>query len=305
MLVARYVFTATLVVSVIRTATASDRVYYTVTPGSYSGVYDESQYRNSTKGTSINIQGNVINQWGFSVGFEHSQILYNFGIPAYEQDAIYLSGYLSNAPERTFGTYTTRLDYNCVIDRTSNDYADDACVIAPQISYLRYDNSLYFDLGYAISDYGTGTLVTEPLRIEQWTPTLGFSLNQHATHWMRLRGYLIHSNNLARSQQINQTNALEIKYFYYPLSHFRIIPTYIDVSAMAGERMYAVDRDTSSISNLSDLENNAQSLGAQWHLSKSFSVVISASRTRFYNSTAFVDKRYTLRSTWLGLVTHW
>jgi len=296
---------ATLVTFASVAANAADKLYITVTPGKSIGHYDKAPYRDYADVSNINLVGTVINQWGFALGYENTIIHYKVDIPAYQQDAIFLSGHVSNAPQQPLGIFTTRLDLHCVRDRDNPSAADNACAIAPQISYMHYDNSLYVDFGYAISDYETNPLTPGPLRIEQWTPTLGVALNSSATHWLRLRGYFIHSSNPERTHQINQTNALEFKYLYYPVSQYKTVPAYIDISVVSGERIYAVDRDTASINNLADLETGAQSISSLWRMSQSIGVMISASHSQFKIPSQFGNSRYSLNSTWLGLVAHW
>ena len=301
----QWIVAITIVACVSTTANAADELSLTITPGKSIGHYNGAPYRNYVDIFNINVIGTIANKWGFALGYENTVIHYKFGIPDFQQDAIFLSGHVSNTPQQPLGTFTTQLDYHCVRDRNHPSAADNACVIAPQISYTRYDNSFYVDLGYAISDFQTNPLVPGSLLIEQWTPTLGIALNQNATHWLRLRGYFIHSSNLERSHQVNQTNALETKYLYYPLSSYKILPAYIDVSVVSGKRMYAVDRDTVSINNLADLETGALSLTALWRVSKYLGLMISASHSRFKIPSPFGDTHYSLNSTWLGLVTHW
>jgi len=305
MLPTQWVVAVTLIACIDSATLAADNLAITVTPGKSIGHYDAAPYRDYVDVSSINLVGSAVNQWGFALGYEYTRIHYKFGIPDYQQDAFFLSGHASNAPQQPLGTFTTRLDLHCVRDRVNPSASDNACVVAPLISYTHYDNSLYVDLGYAISDYQTNTLVPDPLRIEQWTPTLGIALNSSATHWLRFRGYFIHSSNLQRTHQINQTNALETKYLYYPLSSHKIIPVYLDATIVTGKRMYAVDRDTASISNLADLETGAASLSALWRISKYFGFMISASHSQFKIPFPYGDIHYSLNSTWLGLVVHW
>ena len=92
---------------------------------------------------------------------------------------------------------------------------------------------------------------------------------------------------------------------YYPLSSYKIIPAYIDVTVVAGERMYAVDRDTASISNLADLETGAASLSALWRLGHSVGVMLSVSRSQFKIPSSYNTTHYALKSAWLGLILHW
>jgi hypothetical protein len=305
MIQVRMIFTVALAACVVTAATAADKFSFKVIPGIFYGRYDGSQYRDQIHGANVNVEGQLTNKWRFAAGYERTRILYKFGLPAYQQDAVFLSGHTSYTPQSPVGTYTFRLDYHYVSDDDGKSSADNARVIAPQISYKRRNSSLYLDLGYADSRYGTCSFVPGALRIRQWTPTLGIALTQNATNWLKLRGYFIHSDNPSRSQHKKHTTAWEAKYSYYPMSRYRLIPLYIEASAVAGERIYAVDRDTASVANLADLEKGGISLSAQWRLTTTVGLLIAGNRTQFREQTYFGYNDYIQQSAWLGLVMQW
>ena len=285
-------------------AYATDRFSLDIAPVTFSGRYDESQYRDQFQGSSIYIEGRPASYFGFASAYEHTRIKYKGGIPDYRQNAIYLSGHASYSPAHASGSYTFRLDLHSAKDVDKPDAEDNVHVIAPQISYAHRGHSLYVDLGYADSRYANSSVAAGTLQITQWTPTLGFALNADAAHWLKLRGYFIHSSNPLRSQHHTNTSAVAISYLYYPLSSFKLMPRYIETTILAGERIYAVDRDTVSVTNLDELEKGEIALGAQWRISKYASLRITGTYRKFSEQSYSGYNDYFQKSLSLGLVMH-
>ncbi|MGD8593141.1 MAG: hypothetical protein PVF82_09940 [Gammaproteobacteria bacterium] len=294
-----------LAVCIAVTASAADKFSFQLTPGYYSGRYDGSKYRDRIQGAGANIEGQFAARWGFAAGYEHTRIKYKLQLPVYRQNAVFLSSHVSYIPQHALASYIFRLDFHSVNDDDGEYSADDARVIAPQVSYQRDDNSLYLDLGYADSRYGTNPYISGALRIQQWTPTLGIALTRGGANWLKLRGYFNHSDNRLRSQNKKDTAALEAKYMYHPLSSYKLVPQFFEAGVLVGERIYTVDRDTASVANLADLEKDGMTLSAQWRLTKSLNLLVVGSRSQFREQTYTGYNDYFQKSVWLGLVTRW
>jgi len=300
---------------------AADPLSVEVTTGKSVAYYDDSPYRDYLDASNFNIDTKIANKWGISVGFEHTLIHYKLGIPDYQQNSVFISYRSSNVPSHQLdalalnylprrqpskpGRYTTRLDFYCVADRDYKNSADNTCIFAPQVSYMRLDRTEYADLGYAIAHYGVDPQRTDPLRVEQWTPTLGMATNDLNTHWLQIRGYIIHYSNRLRTQLKDKTKAVEAKYLYYPLSVYKIVPRYIETSIVVGERMYSVDRDSNSVNNLADLEKTAVALAAQWLLTPSLALTLNLSRKQYYEQNAYIRNNYSITTSWLGVTVKW
>lgn len=304
---------------------AADKLSLTLVSGESQGRYSDSPYRDSLKLSDYNIDIEMPKRWGVSLGLEKTLIQYKYGIPQYQQNAIFFSYRSSSVPSHQLrevdnnylhghlpgnhlgqaGRYTTRLDFYCVAERNNKYSADNTCIFAPQLSYMRLDKSLYVDLGYALEQYAATPQDTESLHVEQWTPTLAMALNARATHWLQLRAYIMHYSNVTRTQQKDQSKALEVKYTYYPLSLHKIVPTYIETGILVGERMYSVDRDSNSVSNLADVEKEAISFNIRWRLARWLALMLNFSRKQFYEQTVYLKDDYSYRASWLGLAVSW
>lgn len=284
---------------------AENNFSLTLTPGTFYGHYHQSEYRDQIQGKSVYVEGRDTSHWGFSAGYEQSRIKYKYSIADYTQTAGYLSGHVSYLPNGARGFYSFRLGLHSIRD---NDYirsGDDVRVIASQFSYERINHSIYLDLGYTLSRYESSSFTPGSLKVQQWTPTLGFALTHGATNWVKFRGYFILSSDPIRSQLIKNTGALEVKYFYYPSSPYKLIPQNITLSALSGYRIYAVDRDTSSVSNVADLEKGGIAITATWRLTNSVHLVYSQGRSKFRELASSGYNDYTENVAWLGLSALW
>jgi hypothetical protein len=305
MLIFRLSLGAALFACIAATASATDKFALAVTPGIFFGHYDGSQYRDKIQGENVYLQGQYASKWGFAAAYEHSRIKYQLGFPDFVQNAVFLSGHASYIPHHAWASYTFRLDLHSVSATDSGNSSDDVRVVAPQVSYLPFNHSIYLDLGYADSRYGESTIIPGALRIQQWTPTLGMILTPGASNWMQLRGYYIHSSNPLRSQNKTDTFAVEVKYRYYPGLRGRLIPQNIKVGVLVGHRIFAVDRDTASVANLAELEKGGISLGAEWRLTKNTGLLLGVHRSQFRELGYYGYNDYVEKSIWLGVVTHW
>jgi len=300
---------------------ATDDLSLTLVSGESLGHYSGSPYRDSLTLSNFNIDVEMPRQWGVSLGLEKTLIQFKNGIPQYQQNALFLSYRSSSVPSHQLhegamaysrrihlgqpGRYTTRLDFYCVADRNDKHSADNTCIFAPQVSFMRLNRSLYADLGFALEQYAATSQDAEPLYVEQWTPTVAMALNAKATHWLQCRVYFMHYSNVARTQQKDQSKALEIKYAYYPLSVYKIVPSYIETGIVVGERMYSVDRDSNSVSNLSDVEKQAISMNISWRFTRWLALMLNLNRKQFYEQSVYFKDDYLYRSSWLGLAVTW
>ena len=140
-----------LVACIAMTACASDRFALGVTPGTFYGHYEGSQYRDQIQGENVYLQGQYASKWGFAAAYEHSRIKFKLGFPDFVQNAVFLSSHASYIPHRMGASYTFSLDLHSVNATDGGQSSDDVRVVAPQISYQRFNPSVYLDLGYADS----------------------------------------------------------------------------------------------------------------------------------------------------------
>lgn len=252
---------------------------FKLTPQVVYGAYSGSPTRDRMASVGLYLDGQHTNRGGFVLGVNHGEYMFKPGNPDVRQNEFFASGRLSFSPPGAPGRLTARIDFQRLDNDDPTRATDGVNVVAPQLSFLSTDKTWYLDLGYARSDYADSTIVPGSLRVHQWTPTIGFALNQ-GFDWVQLRAYVIDSSNPARSQNKDSTGALEAKWFHY-FTRRGIIPERIQLGALVGNRIYAVDGDAAVVYNLADLQKGALSLNAQWALGQNTSVMLGGSYERY------------------------
>ncbi len=250
-----------------------------------AGAYNGSRFRNSIASTGVFVRADH-HKGGITLGYNHTRINFISAIRDINQDDWFVSGRLHFQPSLLAGKLSTRLDLYRINNNDPSNFSDDVVVIAPQLSWIHQNQSLYLDIGYAHSIY------RHNLNVNQLTPTIGFALN-HRYDWIQLRSYLIHSSNSLRSQGKPETIAVEAKWTHYfgsnkPLGSLE----YIKLGILAGERVFAVDGDAADVFNLSNTQKGTISLTTQWALTENQKLLFSASLSRYKNG--FIGDTYTL-----------
>jgi hypothetical protein len=254
--------------------------------GSY-GDYAKSTEREDLWSAGLIVTADYLDNVGFTVGYNKTEVNYTPGTPKLTQDALFASVRFHDTPDLLPGRLTYRLDGHLIENDDPTGNTDEGRILAPQIAYLAFDKSLYLDLGYAHSSYAGDLTLT------QWTPTLGIGLNQ-GNDWLQLRGYLIHSSNASRTQGKEDTSAVEAKLTHYFGSDAPLGIDRLQATLLGGQRMYAVDGDAGAVYNLADIQKGSLSLGGAWDLDDSWSVLLVGGLEKYENQDISdeYDNRY-------------
>lgn len=152
------------------------------------------------------------------------------------------------------------------ITSTVTRSSDSLDIINPEIFFLNYDKSLYFDIGYASSEYRSSEVDIGNLDVRQWTASGGFALNERYD-WLQLRGYYIDLSNDQRSPGTDSTAAALLSWTHW----LKSLPARLEsitLKALFGRRIYAVDSEIRKVYNLSDVEKGNISFGSHWRFSE-------------------------------------
>jgi len=199
-----------------------------------------------------------------------------------DQDNVFLSLRYTLTPDRLPGRLVLRLDGYDI----SNDDATGASAVTtvePRIAYSNYAGTFAAGVGFARSEYGDGTS-SDAFEIEQWTPTLGFGLNERRD-WLQLRAYLINGNGAAGSAGALDTSAAELKWTHW-LTGRPLGLDNIRFGVLAGERLFAVDSDAGSVYNLTERQTGAYSVGAEWKAAENGRVLLLIGSERYENAAS-------------------
>ncbi|PIQ33326.1 MAG: hypothetical protein CO186_10880 [Zetaproteobacteria bacterium CG_4_9_14_3_um_filter_49_83] len=264
----------------------------TTTYGNYSG----SVSRSSLISSGLVLRADYLEKGGFALGGNYTVLSAKGGANNINQQGAYASGHYNLYFDALPGPLTLRLDAHAISNNDLSRNTDNVSVFAPQLSFLNYGKNFYFDLGYAYSTYRNN------LKVQQFTPTLGFGFNDGAD-WIQARTYLIKPSNAARAQNKSSTTALDAKWMHWFTPGSAMMPEKLIVAGLAGERIYAVDGDAATVYNLTDVQRGSASLGVQWKLSADTSLLLMAGNEAYSNN--LINNRYNNRFAHLNISTQW
>lgn len=272
---------------------------WTTTAGAQAvyGSYNGSAQRDKITSYGAVISSDYLERGGFTIGLNRTDVKMKPGSADIGQDALFASGKLNFTPDGVAGRLTGRMDIHSISNDDASGDTDGVKAYAPQVSFLSYDKRRYFDLGYTRSNY------RNDLSVNQWTPTVGFALNDGAD-WVQLRGWFIDPSNAVRAQGKSSTSALEAKLTHWcgPQKSSLGLDN-VRLSALVGERIYAVDPDAGAIANLSDIQRGGVSMGGEWKFGKNGSVLAVLSYDKYRNATLAND--YNMTSGYVWVASKW
>jgi len=246
------------------------------------GNYASSVERDSMYSAGAVLSADYLDRGGFSLGGGVSGVRFKV-FPDIRQQSVFGSLrykiYLDALP----GPLTIRIDGHAIYNNDVTGNTDNVTVIAPQISFLNYDRTLYLDAGYTHSGYQNS------LSVNQYTATAGFGFNANAD-WLQVRGYYIDPSNPLRAQGRNSTTAAELKWQHWFAPDNWLALDSIRIGGLVGERIYAVDGDAAVVYNLADIQRGGISLGLEWKLAEAIRFLIIGGQEYYLNNT--IQDRY-------------
>ncbi|MBI5331669.1 MAG: hypothetical protein HZB71_13790 [Betaproteobacteria bacterium] len=260
------------------------------------GTYSGSQLRDRVSGYGATLSADYLERGGLTLGLSRSFVKMKPGSNDIKQSSVFTSGRMHLTPDSLPGRLTLRLDLHKVDNDDVSRDTDEVSAYAPQVAWLSPDRQTYMDLGYAKSRYQNN------LKVTQYTPTFGKGLNDGAD-WMQFRAYLIDMSNAARAQGKSATFALESKWTHWFGPKGPIGLDNVRAGLLLGSRVYAVDPDGGSVSNLADSQRGDFNVAGEWKLGQSSSILAILGHGRFRNATLSND--YTLNYGYVSWSGKW
>lgn len=276
---------------------------YNLTPQAVYGSYSNSPVRNKFSAAGVYFDAQYLERGGIAVGAARTDLSYKNGTPALRQNSVFTSGRLNFPSDALAGTLTLRGDIHQVDNNDATNETGRVRVVSPQISYLSFDKSRYFDLGYAFSRYGDSNAGNPALRVRQLTPTVGFAFNNGAD-WLQIRLYDIRFDRSVRTQNKSGTDAVEVKWTHF-MSQRGWVPEKLQLTGLVGRRMYAVDHDSASVFNLADLQRGGIAATAQWKLAPGLALQVNTGHHRYESVTGGTGTSYSATHIYTGLNVQW
>jgi hypothetical protein len=268
---------------------------------SYYQDYDQSESRESTFNLGVYAFADYLENASLSFGYNYTfvdmspnievdeHIVHAGGAYAWFSDA--LSGKLSLGLDAYGGKYTT--SSTTIISgggggmggmggssRLTTSESTDITVLHPQLSFINFAKTFYLDIGYAYSEYDSGT--TYDIEANQITPTIGFGWN-NAYDWLQLRGYFISLDQQTRVLNDDDYAAAEFKYIHWFAEKSPPYFHNVRFTVLAGERTLAVDPDAKTVYSLSDKQTGSASVAGQWLLTQSLKLMLLVGYEQYEN----------------------
>jgi hypothetical protein len=259
------------------------------------GDYSNSSQRNSFVSGGVFVAADYLDQGGFSLGAAYSRVNYKVG------DDINQQSYFGSVRYNIFadalpGKLSLRVDGHLINNDDATGDTGKVKAVAPVISFINFSKTIYADFGFTYSRYQNN------LTVKQYTPTLGFGLNDGAD-WIQLRGYLIDPSNALRAQNKSTTSAVDIKYTHWFAPDAWLAIHSIQLNVLAGERIYAVDGDAAAVYNLADIQRGSYSLGLQWRVGENMKLLLIGGYERYLNN--LISETYNNRFAYFNISSEW
>lgn len=271
-------------------AQASGPWYQRIDVQGLGSSYSGSTQRDALRNIGVFVRADYLERGGFTVGYNRTALSFDDASEDIDQDNLFLSGRRSLTPDWAPGRITLRLDGFAISNDDASNESDDVTVIAPQLSYLNYAQTFYWDIGFSTSSYGDSLAGSGALDVDQVTATLGFGLNAQRD-WLQLRSYLIDPSNPQRAQNESNTAAVELKWTHWLTPRRPLGLQNVRLSALIGERIFAVDPDAGSVYNLSDLQTGGASLGGEWNVGERSRALLLVGYEQYENQAIEGDYR--------------
>lgn len=160
----------------------------------------------------------------------------------------------------------------------------DINILYSQLSFIDYKKTYYANIGYAYSEYD-GSSKTVAIQI---TPTFSFSWND-SYDWLQLRAYFVELEQTASTYADDHFESLEVKYTHWIPDELPSSLELFRFSMLSGNRVLAVDPDTSSVYSITDIQKVSVSGSAQWKYSENLKILALLQYDQYQNSAVSGD----------------
>jgi hypothetical protein len=255
------------------------------------GPYSGSALRDSLASAGLFLHADYLEAGGITVGYNRTAVGFvdtDFDI---DQDQVFASAFLSAAPDWAAGSIGIRLDGHWIDNNDNANGTGELSIFAPLLSYMNFQKTLYFDIGYARSSYGDATDFSGKLTVDQLTPTIGFGFGE-GRDWLQARGYLIDPSNPSRAQGKSDTSAVELKWMHWFSGPGPLGINKITLTGLVGERVYAVDPDSAVVYNIADVQKGGVAAASTWRINDRNEILVQLGYEQYTNELIADDYSY-------------
>jgi len=241
------------------------------------GSYDGSQLRDDHSSQGIGLQFNYLDQLELKLYGNKSEVSYNVTSENLEQDEYAARANYTIFSDSLSGRVGLGLYFHTVDNNDVTGQTDAVDIWASSISYSPWDQQYKVGLEYAQSDYSNLS------EVHQLTTTVSFAFNDQYD-WLNLRGYFI-SPQEEDMAELEDRQALEVTWQHWVQPDNWLGLDSVTLSAMGGERQFAVNSDIHLVMNLVDVEKQRYGAGLNWKTANGWQTSLGISYTEFENES--------------------
>lgn len=279
-----------LLVFFISIAYAEEKLFFTkvgyqVTSGSYS--QKSSKKSIESKGVVLNVK--FLEDLNLAYTDTDTVVTFKNNFKITQKSKFISVGY--NIYTNKIGVINLRVDKQTIDNDDATGATDDVTVHSVQTSIMPYDKSYYTEVGFSQSNYpytNNAEFSTE-LNINQINLSYGFSPDNN--DWITVKGYMINSSDATRSYDKEAFSAFEVKYKYFFGNNIFKLHN-IELSALGGEKIFAVDTAAGATYNMGDMQTGTIGFNANWKFGEDANVLFSISQEK-YKTNAVIPINYT------------
>ena len=315
------------VMTVTPAANAAQSWMFGATPQVLLEQYGDSQQRDALLGYGILLSADYLDKSGVKFGYNSQTVNGKAGFPDIEETTFFVSGHYLHFTDSLGGKLGLRLDGYSVDDQTkastssstgmgknqttttsSVSLTDKARVLYTQVDLTNFADTMYGDIGYALSHYDyensdpTDSSALQDNNVSQVTATAGFALNNRYD-WLQTRGYFIRLDHGDNTAGVTQTNAVELKWLHWfkPASFLHVHSSIVKL--VAGKRLFAVDPDAQTAYSISDLQTGSVAAGLDWTVGEQGTFLLLVGYDRYENQA--IADQYDARYVFSSLAFRW
>jgi hypothetical protein len=266
-----------------------------------TGHFADSLTMNNQRGLGVRITGEKNHQWGLTVGLQSTRIDMApiTQVSEQNQDNWLLSGFVHIPTNKLQGLLTFQLDAHEIHNDANQSNTSVVHTIAPQVTWLSYNQPVKVDFSYAKSSY------KNTAAIQQFSSAIAYGFND-AKDWLQVRSYAI--NHLTSSDALGQSNtrATDIKITHFLSGNLKWAPTTFTVGLERGQRIYLVDMTSQTVYNLPMLNHGGKNIAGSWQLSPRTELNVQFSKTNYSaEPTPLPAHNFTLSTLSAQIATVW
>lgn len=267
------------------------------------GQYENSLLMDKQHGISLHVSGNYLNEGGFRLGLQSTQInfnnIYEYSSSSQQNQENYLASfYINKVSKKLPGYWTLNLDVHQAHNSSSNSFSN-VKAIAPQIKWRSNSKKIELDFSYAHSKYDN----LKP--IHQVGAGINYALNNNR-NFIGARIYQIRNIEPMLASNADTLTSSEINFTHVFGYRSIRLPYALSFNFERGRKIFNIDMTKQVIYNLPMMQTGAETISAKWKIDQQTDVIFLTSRARYlYTPNGSIENNFILTTISAQLNTSW